>query len=309
MKRLLVVFVDGVGIGPDDDGTNAFAAAPPATLTRLLDGTRFTGATSHVQASAATLVPLDAQLGVTGLPQSGTGQFSLLTGKNGAEHFGRHYGPWVPTTLRVELQRSNMLIAAQAAGRAVAFANAYPEELIAGANANGEFKPIGPLRAGPPLAAAGARLLTRHTRAVQEGTALTSEITNEAWRERLNRSSLPTIDAPTAGAILARIANENDLTLYAHYATDYAGHLQDLEQAIIALQLVDDFIAGLLEKLDPSVTLFVVSDHGNLEDASTGHTRNPALGLIVGADHAALADSMKSLLDVTPGVLRHLGVS
>jgi hypothetical protein len=215
----------------------------------------------------------------------------------------------VPTALRSELQRSNLLTRAQAAGRAVAFANAYPEELIAGANADGEFKAIGPLRAGPPLAAAGAGLLTRHTRAVQEGNALTSEITNEAWRERLHRTSLPTIDALTAGSILARIANENDLTLYAHYATDYAGHLQDLEQAIIALQLVDDFLGGLLEHLDPAATLLVVSDHGNLEDASTGHTRNPAFGLAAGASHASLAASMSSLLDVTPSVLRQLGVS
>jgi hypothetical protein len=51
-------------------------------------------------------------------------------------------------------------------------------------------------------------LLTRHTNDVQAGRALTSEITNEAWRERLNRTTLPTIDAATAGAILARIANE-----------------------------------------------------------------------------------------------------
>jgi 2,3-bisphosphoglycerate-independent phosphoglycerate mutase len=309
MKRVLVVFVDGVGIGADDPGINAFAAVPPPRLTELLDGVRIAGHTMSVRAGRATLVPLDAQLGVSGLPQSGTGQFSLLTGSNGAAQFGRHYGPWVPTTLRASLQRSNLLTIAKAAGRAVAFANAYPEELIATAHANGEFAALGPLRAGPPLAAAGAGLLTRHTSDVHSGRALTSEITNEAWRERLNRTTLPTIDAATAGAILARIANENDLTLYAHYATDYAGHQQDLEQAIAALRLVDEFIAGVLDLLDPAVTLLVVSDHGNLEDASTGHTRNPALGLIVGSQHHVLSESMRSLLDVTPAVLRHLDIA
>jgi 2,3-bisphosphoglycerate-independent phosphoglycerate mutase len=309
MKRALVVFVDGVGIGADDPGINAFVAVPPPRLTELLDGARIASRASSVHARGATLSPLDAQLGVSGLPQSGTGQFSLLTGSNGAARFGRHYGPWVPTTLRASLQRSNLLTIAQGAGRRVAFANGYPEELIASAQANGQFAAIGPLRAGPPLAAAGAGLLTRHTSDVQAGRALTSEITNEAWRERLNRTSLPTIDAITAGAILARIANENDLTLYAHYATDYAGHQQDLEQAIAALQLVDEFLGGVLEELDPAITLFVVSDHGNLEDATTGHTRNPAFGLIVGSEHRALSASMHSLLDVTPAVLRHLGVA
>ena len=36
---------------------------------------------------------------VPGLPQSGTGQYSLFTGDNGAQRFGRHFGPWVPTML------------------------------------------------------------------------------------------------------------------------------------------------------------------------------------------------------------------
>src|SRR5262245_2708165 len=107
MKRVLVVFIDGVGIGPDDRGVNAFAAAPPPALTGLLDGARIVRESGVVRAARAMLVPLDAQLGVAGLPQSGTGQFSLLTGINGAVEFGRHYGPWVPTMLRAKLQQAN----------------------------------------------------------------------------------------------------------------------------------------------------------------------------------------------------------
>jgi hypothetical protein len=222
--------------------------------------------------------------------------------------FGRHYGPWVPTALRTPLQQTNVLTRAKAAGLRVAFANAYPEELIASAHTSGTFTPIGPLRAGPPLAAAGAGLLTRHTPELMEGRALSSEITNEAWRERLHRTMLPFIDARTAGSTLARIANENDLTMFAHYATDYAGHQQDLQAAIDALQLADEFVGGLLEELDPSVTLLIVSDHGNLEDASAGHTRNPALCIVVGPGHSDLGRSLQSLVDVAPVVLAELGV-
>ncbi len=309
MKRVLLVFVDGVGIGADDPVTNAFAARPPVTIGTLLGGARIAGRDSVLHAHAATLLPLDAQLGVTGLPQSGTGQFTLLTGNNGAATFGRHYGPWVPTGLRDALQQTNLLTRAKQAGLNVAFANAYPEELIASAQLNGAFTAIGPLRAGPPLAAAGAGVLTRNTQDLMESRALTSEITNETWRERLHRAALPVIDAHAAGAILARIANAHDLTMFAHYATDYAGHQQDLEQAIAALELVDTFVAGVLSELDEAATLVIVSDHGNLEDASTGHTRNPALGLVVGVDHERIAASMTSLLDVTPVLLRELGAA
>src|SRR5262245_16050002 len=104
MKRILLVFVDGVGVGRDDAVTNAFVARPPVALSGLLDGARIAEQTEPLTTMNATLIPLDAQLGIAGLPQSGTGQYSLLTGHNGAVEFGRHYGPWVPTALRTPLQ-------------------------------------------------------------------------------------------------------------------------------------------------------------------------------------------------------------
>ncbi|MGH7469006.1 MAG: alkaline phosphatase family protein [Longimicrobiales bacterium] len=301
--RTLMVFVDGVGIGAADPTRNAFVAAPPRAISELLDGALVAEWTEPKLARRASLVPLDAQLRVPGLPQSGTGQYSLFTGENGAQRFGRHYGPWVPTALRESLQRDNLLTRAQAAGWRTAFANAYPEELVEAAHPNGVFRPIGPLRAGPPLVAAGAGLLVRHTSALLHGDAISSEITNEAWREHLHRHSLPRIDAHMAGANLAGIANQHDLTLFAHYNTDTAGHKQDLNEAIRALHLVDDFLAGILKALDSNITLVVVSDHGNLEDASAGHTKNPALGLAVGAGHEAFAERVSSILDVASALL------
>lgn len=290
MKRALILFIDGVGVGDVDPARNAFTARPPANINRLID--------NH----AATLAPLDASLGVPGLPQSGTGHYTLFTGHNGALQFGRHYGPYVPTALREPLRRDNLLTRAQRNGKRIAFANAYPEELLKQALTADGIKPIGPLRAGPPLVAAGAGVLTRHTRALELGDAVSSEITNEAWREKLQRSSLPTIDGRTAGHNLARIANQHDLTLFAHYDTDRAGHEQDLQAAIAALQLVDDFVGGVVERIDPDVVVFLVSDHGNLEDCTIGHTMNPAFGLVIGAEHDAWARRLTSIADLAPSI-------
>ena len=100
------------------------------------------------------------------------------------------------------------------------------------------------MRAGPPLVAVGAGLLNRHTAALRDGHAIASEIINEGWREHLKRHDLPLLTPMQAGANLARIANAHDLTLFAHYSTDAAGHKQDLDAAVAALQVVDGFLAS-----------------------------------------------------------------
>lgn len=287
--RVLVLFVDGVGVGEDDRERNPFSAAPPVHLTQLLRSGR------------ATLAPLDATLGVDGLPQSGTGQYSLFTGDNGARRFGRHFGPWVPTALRADLRSDNLLTRARANGYRIAFANAYPEQLIEAAHRSGEFRPIGPLRTAVPLAAFGAGVLTRHIDALQAGEAVASEIVHDGWQQRV-RPDLPSITPQAAGRNLGRIANSHDLTLFAHYQTDTAGHAQDLSVAVTALTLFDTFLGGILDALDSAATLLIVSDHGNLEDVTAGHTRNPALGVVAGPAHEQVAAQLSSLMDVPAAV-------
>jgi hypothetical protein len=324
VTRVLLLFLDGVGLGSDDPAINPFAAARLPTLDRLLEGHPVTAGAAPVHAARASLVALDAQLGVEGTPQSGTGQATLFTGENAAAIHGHHFGPWVPARLRTLVRDRSILAVAQRAGRAVAFANAYPEEVLALGDEGAEPLPSdapdrsgrarrsrGPsfLRAGPPLAALGAGVLTRHTHALETGAAVASEITNEGWRERLGRGAVPDIDPATAGHNLAAIAAAHDLTLYAHYATDYAGHRQDMRAAVDALEKVDAFLGGLVSAGADDVLIIVAGDHGNIEDVRAGHTRNPAIGLVIGPDHAAVAARLHSLADVAPAVLDALGIA
>ncbi|HSJ32351.1 MAG TPA: alkaline phosphatase family protein, partial [Longimicrobiales bacterium] len=120
------------------------------------------------------------------------------------------------------------------------------------------------------------------------------------------RRSLPIIDATSAGHNLARIAARHDLTLFAHYSTDYAGHQRDMQAAVEALEMLDAFLAGVIEGADDDLLIVIASDHGNIEDVRTGHTRNPALGMVVGNGHAELAARLRSLTDVTPAILAAL---
>ncbi|HSM35056.1 MAG TPA: alkaline phosphatase family protein [Longimicrobiales bacterium] len=306
IRRSLLVFVDGVGIGAEDAARNPFLTASMPTLDRLLGGRPHEGTPSLGSAEgAAACVPLDACLGVEGLPQSGTGQAALLTGTNAPRAFGRHFGPWTPVALRPVVAAGNLLTVARADGRTVAFANAYPEELVAAAD---DPRPPAPLRAATVIAARGAGALVRGTPELARGSAVASEITNGGWREHLRRTEVPEIDAAAAGANLAAIAGAHDLTLFAHYSTDTAGHTGDADRAIAALERLDAFLDGLVRGSPADLRIVVASDHGNIEDLSAGHTRHPALGLVLGPGAAAFAGGLRSILDVAPAMLAELGV-
>jgi 2,3-bisphosphoglycerate-independent phosphoglycerate mutase len=304
----LLLFIDGVGIGEADPAINPFVTARIPTLERLLGGVRpVLGAQTPPDADAV-LIPIDATLGFPGLPQSGTGHTALLTGENAVALFGRHFGPWVPTALRPLVAERSLLARGVAAGKRVAFANAYPEEVLQAAASGRTRGPHAlPLRTGPFLAARAAGLLTRHTPELQRGQAVASELTNEAWRAQLGRRELPRIDAHQAGVNLARIAAAHDLTLFAHYGTDHIGHDGSLAAAVAAVERIDAFLGGVLQGVSPAVTVVVASDHGNLEDVRSGHTRNPALGLVTGAHRDTLAGRIRSLMDVTPALLELVG--
>ena len=304
--RVLIVFLDGVGVGEDNGAVNPLAIAVSPSLDVLLDGRRPVASSLPYSGARASARGLDALLGVDGLPQSGTGQAALLTGVNAAKMFGRHFGPYAPTALRPLIASDNILARAARAGRTVTFANAYPAELVATAST---VKLPLPMRSSIVIAALGAGALTRHEPELIAGDAVASEITHQGWREALGRIDIPDISAEQAGRNLAVIANRHDLTLFAHYATDAAGHLREMGAGVRAWQRVDAFVGALVAALADDVLLAIVSDHGNLEDVRTQHTLNPALCILIGARHAVIAERLAALTDITPVLLDVLGVA
>lgn len=304
-SRVLLVFLDGVGIGAADPGRNPFARAHLPVLRRLLGGrlplADDLDADGRIESAGAMLVAADATLGVDGVPQSGTGQTALLTGRNAAAEYGRHFGPWVPTGLRPLLAAENLLSRAVAAGARAAFANAYP---LASIDADPRIfrRP-----AAPPLAAKAAGVLVRDLPELARGEAVASSITNERWRERLG-DELPDVEPAEAGRRLARIAAGAEVTLFAHYDTDYAGHRGGMEGAVAALERVDAFLGGVVEALPADALLVVGSDHGNVEAVGEGHTTNPVPVLLAGAGREDAAAGVRDIAGVVPAVARLLGL-
>ncbi|HET7464386.1 MAG TPA: alkaline phosphatase family protein, partial [Longimicrobium sp.] len=131
-------------------------------------------------------------------------------------------------------------------------------------------------------------------------------ITNERWRAHAG-PELPEVTPREAARRLARLAATAEVTLFAHYDTDYAGHRGALEGAVAALEKVDAFLGALVDALPDDALLVVGSDHGNVEDATAGHTTNPVPVLAVGPGRERMA-VVRDIAGVAPVIFDLLGI-
>ncbi len=304
-RRVIFLFLDGVGLGNDDPATNPLARAHLPTLHDLLDGAPLTAASGQVSTTQATLTPLDARLGVPGRPQSATGQAALLTGRNAPQLVGEHYGPRPHAPVRALVQQGTLLSRVRDAGKRFSFVNAYPPSYFDVVNRGKRVLSVMPLAA----VAAGQALCTHED--LLAGRAFSADFTNQGWRTHLGFADAPLLAPAQAGRNLAAQAQQLDLVLFDHWLTDVHGHEQQMEPAVANLETFDSFLAGLIEASDLAHTLIVVtSDHGNVEDLSTrNHTMNDVPGLFIGAGHAALAAQTRDLTHLASALSQALAIA
>jgi hypothetical protein len=252
----------------------------------------------------ACLVPVDAQLGIGGRPQSATGQAAILTGLNAPRLLGEHYGPRPDDRVRAILARAGIFRRLVTAGYHPFFCNPYPQRYFDVIH-SGRRR----LSAVPYAAVCGGQRLLTHVD-LHAGLGLAADFTNEAWRNELGYAAAPCYPAPAAGARLWELAAPYDFLFFEHWMTDVYGHDQALAPAVAMLQRFDAFLGGLLAAADLEHTLVIVaSDHGNVEDLSHGkHTTNPALGLLIGAGANHYAACLRDLTDFVPIVADFLGL-
>ncbi len=242
------------------------------------------------------MLALDACLGVDGLPQSATGQVSLFTGANAPALLGDHLSAYPNAKLKALIDRDNLLLHAVRAGRRATFANAYTPEYFA-AVAGGKLR-----HSATTLCVLSAGLRFRMLADLLAGQALFWDITNEHLRERPGYQHVPYVAPQEAGRRLARLAQCHALVLYECFQPDVIGHTKDMDRALAHLQELDEFIAGCAGDLPQGATLLLCSDHGNLEDLSTGaHTRNPVPLIAIGPAAASFA-SCQAITDVAPAI-------
>ncbi|MDX1502227.1 MAG: metalloenzyme [Thermoanaerobaculia bacterium] len=293
MSRLLLIFVDGVGLAPASDHNPLATVATPA-LHRLLGGALTRERVGW--ADGVALAALDARLGVPGRPQSVTGQASLLTGVNAAAIAGRHVTGFVGAAVRRLLTAGNLFSRARRRGLPTCFANAYA--------------PLPPGRRRPPSVTTVATAAAGLERLSVDDLAAGRAVTWDVSRRRFARATgldLSPVEPVEAGRHLGRLALDHRLTVFETFLTDLAGHGRGVsaEEAVAA---VDGLLGGVLEARAAApagrrLTVLLTSDHGNLEDArSRLHTLNPVPLLAVGP-RARDFSRLSSILAVTPRIL------
>ena len=314
--RLLFLFLDGVGLGPADPGVNPFARAAMPNLQELLGGHRLVRDTldpdsqgdridsASADTERATLIALDASLGVAGRPQSATGQATLFTGKNIPGVLGYHYGPKPNQAVAEYLRNGNLFSMLMEKGYRSALLNAYPPGYFSAIQSGRRLYSSIPLA----VTSAGIPLMTDED--LRAGRALSADFTGQGWRERFGMDEALLMTPEEAGTRLAELALRYDFSLFEYWLSDYAGHKQDLQGACGLLETFDRILGGLLAAWDDGKGLILItSDHGNLEDLSTRkHTENPVPCLLIGkpAHRLAFASQLHDLTGITPAIIRFL---
>lgn len=292
--RILFIFVDGLGLGEADPAFNPLARATTPVLRSLLDGPLALPAPRRTKSAA--LLPLDACLGVPGLPQSATGQVALLTGRNAPAHIGRHLTAYPTPSLAALLQTDGVMGALRRRGISVALANAYTPAYFEAVAARR-------LRYGAvTLAALQAGVRLRTVEDLAAGQAVYHDLTNARAKEL--GAEVPLVTAREAGRNLAALSAAHGFTMFEFFLSDLAGHGR-VPGAVDVIELLDRFLGGALEHVDLDATLVIMtSDHGNLEDERTrGHTTHPVPALLAGARRETMAERLRAITDLAPACL------
>lgn len=291
--RVLFIFLDGIGLGENDPATNPFARAKMPNLNALLDGRSLLRESAPFYGERATLLAIDPSVGVSGLPQSATGQGILMTGINIPAALGYHYGPKPNPDVATFLGDGTLFSRLVAAGKKTALLNAYPPRYFDGIDSGKR------LYSSIPLAVTKAGLgLFRHED-LFAGQALSADFTGAGWRTMLGFPAAPTMDPHQAGRKLASLAMGYDFSLFEYWASDYAGHKQQMETAVELMETFDGVLGGLLEETNDELLILITSDHGNMEDLSTRKHTAANVPLIVIGERAAREEFTREMTDLT----------
>lgn len=309
MEHFIFIFLDGVGVGKPED-FNPFYVNRPEYLPFYEGGL--------VLPDGTPIKPIDATLGVEGIPQSGSGQTSLYTGENIPKLMG-HRDSYPSREMRRIIVEKNILSRLKARGMDAVFINAYPVHHYLFTDQHIRLMPSGELQASAEVLPAYRRRLSVTScmmlaagqppfteTDILNGRSLFQDFTNRWLIEKGMR--IPEFTPEIAAQNLFHASRLHDFTLYEYFQTDLYGHRRTFDEQ---LELIDDlnrFLRTLFSLLNPKTdTLLLTGDHGNLEDGTTrGHTLNPVPLIVWGNQAERLRDRIHDLAEVTPAILDHL---
>ena len=305
--KVLFIFLDGIGLGENNPETNPLARAKMPNLNTLLGGRSLVKDSAPFDGEHASLRASDAGVGVDGLPQSATGQAMLLTGKNISAELGYHYGPKPNPEVAAYLEGETLFSKCVAAGKRAALLNAYPPRYFQGIDSGKR------LYSSIPLAVTNAGLALFKYEDLVARRGLSADFTGEGWRTMLGFPDAPVMEPREAGRKLISLAMDYDFSFFEYWASDYAGHKQQMETAVGLMETFDGVIGGMMEELEvkgqrskveegrmkDELLVLVTSDHGNMEDVSTRKHTDADVPLIVIGSKSAREEFTRGMTDLT----------
>jgi len=291
--RVLFIFLDGIGLGANDPETNPLARAKMPNLNALLDGRSLLKESAPFVGDNATLLAVDPAVGVDGLPQSATGQAMLLTGVNVSAEIGYHYGPKPNPEVAAYLNGGTLFSRCADNGKKAALLNAYPPRYFHGIDSGKRIYSSIPMA----VTKAGIELFKQED--LFAGHALSADFTGEGWRNMLGLPETPVMTPQEAGRKLALLAMKYDFSLFEYWASDYAGHKQQMDTAIGLMESFDGVLGGVVEEMGDELLVIVTSDHGNMEDLSTRRHTNANVPALVIGEKTAREKFTKGMTEIT----------
>jgi 2,3-bisphosphoglycerate-independent phosphoglycerate mutase len=289
-----IFFMDGVGLGKPDPETNPFVSAKLRHFDQLLGAGWWQEGNGRITTPRATLIPTDPTMNIPGRPQSATGQATILTGRNVPQQIGEHYGPKPNAAVREAILAGSLFQEVVDAGGRAALITPYPQGFFDAINSGKR------LLSSVPFAATSAGLPLMTADDLINGRAVSPGFTGQAWHDYLGYTNIPVLTLREAGQQIAAIAQSYHFSFFEHWPSDRAGHRGTLAEAMRHLELIDGAVGGLLDAWDDDNGLLIItSDHGNIENKSHRlHTRNLVPTILVGSQHALLANQITDLSDI-----------
>lgn len=291
---VILFFIDGIGLGKNDPQTNPFARYPNPFFSVHAGKPSFE--------MPGYLFETDAAMGVSGLPQSATGQTAIFTGYNAPQICGRHLSGFPSFSLRPYLLEKSILKLFKQNNLPSALINAYTEsylEKIAGRRGMR-------LMSATTLMNYGAKNEFFTVEDFLQQRSLYMDITGWVLQENEMIVSEQAIGAKEAGRRLVQISRSYKLSVFEYFLTDRVGHDKNMDMAKKILQHVTEFLDGIWEELNQDKELVIVtSDHGNFEDLSVHtHTKNMVGSFAYGKQAEWFSKNSFFLYDIARNILR-----
>lgn len=290
-KSVLLIFIDGLGVGDRVDHNPLFAIEGLEPLANFRD-------IGSDISNGGTMIRTDPRLGVEGRPQSASGQTTILTGVNAPKILGYHKQGFPNEKLRKIIDEHSIFKQLNARGISDnVFANTYTPRF---------FTETPRWKSATTCAVEAAGMQFRKLPDLLGRKALFHDFTNKSLIGK--GFDVPEFSTGEAAKILAELAANHSFVLYEHFITDKIGHDQDFDRARIHLPLLAEFVQETVSRVDlEKTTVILTSDHGNIEDLSVrNHTLNDVPTIVWGRKREEAEPKIKDLSDIAPTILHIL---